>query len=46
MKCNICNFHIPNVRIFKERGKGTKLKDICKPCMDLIALIPDYKYEM
>jgi len=48
MNCSMCSFHMPDRKVEFSRGDlgvGTKWKDICEPCMNLIALIPDYKYK-
>lgn len=48
MYCKFCDCYIPDIKIpfsVKELGVGTRWKDICRPCMDTIALVPDYLYE-
>jgi hypothetical protein len=37
--CKLCNNYIPDIKVSlgdDDLGIGTKWKDICQPCMDLI----------
>lgn len=46
--CKLCSCIIPDIKVpfsDKELGVGTKWKDICRPCMDIIAYVPRYPFK-